>query len=212
MVSVFSRFAPRLQEAIVARLGWTTLRPVQELAGEALLDGCNAVVLAPTAGGKTEASMFPMLSEMVSHPPDGVGALYIAPIKALLNNQSERLGLYTEMVGLHRFVWHGDTIDHERRHFLKEPAELLMTTPESLEVMLVSPKVDTAKLFQVAAKHGIAINPGPEWSLAPGRNKRQLRLCFAYPTVEVIRQGVAALAEVCHREMGVPERIANVKR
>lgn len=147
MVSVFSRFAPRLQEAIVARLGWTTLRPVQELAGEALLDGCNAVVLAPTAGGKTEASMFPTLSEMVSHPPDGVGALYIAPIKALLNNQSERLGLYTEMVGLHRFVWHGDTIDHERRHFLKEPAELLMTTPESLEVMLVSPKVDTAKLF-----------------------------------------------------------------
>jgi ATP-dependent Lhr-like helicase len=51
------------------------------------------------------------------------------------------------MVGLHRFVWHGDTPDNERRHFLKEPAELLMTTPESLEVMLVSQRVDTAKLF-----------------------------------------------------------------
>ena len=84
---------------------------------------------------------------MVSDPPDGVGALYIAPIKALLNNQSERLGLYTEMVGLDRFVWHGDTTDHERRQFLKEPAELLMTTPESLEVMVVSQRVDTAKLF-----------------------------------------------------------------
>ena len=61
--------------------------------------------------------------------------------------QSERLGLYTEMVGLRRFVWHGDTSDSDRRRFLREPAELLMTTPESLEVMLVSQRVDAAKLF-----------------------------------------------------------------
>ena len=87
-MSVFSRFNPRLQHAIVARLGWTSLRPVQEEAGEALLDGHNAVVLAPTAGGKTEASMFPTLSRLVDDQPRGVGALYIAPIKALLNNQS----------------------------------------------------------------------------------------------------------------------------
>lgn len=146
-MSVFSRLAPRLQEAIVARLGWSSLRPVQEQAGEALLAGANAVILAPTAGGKTEASMFPTISQMVESAPDGVGALYIAPIKALLNNQAERLGLYTEMVGLRRFVWHGDTDDSSRRKFLKEPAELLMTTPESLEVMLVSQRVDEAKLF-----------------------------------------------------------------
>ncbi|MBM5817540.1 MAG: DEAD/DEAH box helicase, partial [Cyanobacteria bacterium K_Offshore_surface_m2_239] len=146
-MSVFSRLAPRLQEAIVARLGWSSLRPVQEQAGEALLVGANAVILAPTAGGKTEASMFPTLSQMVESAPDGVGTLYIAPIKALLNNQAERLGLYTEMVGLRRFVWHGDTDDSARRTFLKEPAELLMTTPESLEVMLVSQRVDEAMLF-----------------------------------------------------------------
>jgi ATP-dependent Lhr-like helicase len=146
-MSAFSRLAPRLQEAIVARLGWSSLRPVQEQAGEALLAGANAVILAPTAGGKTEASMFPAISQMVESAPDGVGALYIAPIKALLNNQAERLGLYTEMVGLRRFVWHGDTDDSSRRKFLKEPAELLMTTPESLEVMLVSQRVDEARLF-----------------------------------------------------------------
>ena len=146
-MSVFSRLAPRLQEAIVARLGWTSLRPVQEQAGEALLAGANAVILAPTAGGKTEASMFPIISQLVEAAPDGIGALYIAPIKALLNNQAERLGLYTEMVGLRRFVWHGDTDDSSRRKFLKEPVELLMTTPESLEVMLVSQRVDEAKLF-----------------------------------------------------------------
>ncbi|MCY1013406.1 DEAD/DEAH box helicase [Nannocystis pusilla] len=147
-MSVFARFSPRLQEAIVARLGWTSLRPVQEQAGEALLAGKNAVVLAPTAGGKTEASIFPTLSTLMDNPADGVGALYIAPIKALLNNQSERLGTYTDMVGLRRFVWHGDTPSADRQRFVREPAELLMTTPESLEVMLVSQRVDTDKLFR----------------------------------------------------------------
>jgi ATP-dependent Lhr-like helicase len=146
-VSVFARFAPRLQEAIVARLGWSSLRPVQEEAGIAILDGKNAVVLAPTAGGKTEASMFPAISGLVEEPTEAVGVLYVAPIKALLNNQAERLGLYTEMVGLRRFVWHGDTSESDRRRFLREPSELLMTTPESLEVMLVSQRVDAAKLF-----------------------------------------------------------------
>lgn len=143
----FPLLPPILQDAIVARLGWTSLRPVQDLAGLALLAGKNAVVLAPTAGGKTEAAIFPMLAELLREPPQGVGALYIAPIKALLNNQAERLGLYTEMVGLRRFVWHGDTTNHERKQFLREPAELLMTTPESLEVMLMSPRVNTAHLF-----------------------------------------------------------------
>jgi ATP-dependent Lhr-like helicase len=146
-VSVFARFSPRLQQAIVSRLGWSSLRAVQEEAGHAILAGANAVVLAPTAGGKTEASMFPAISQMVDDAPSGVGVIYIAPIKALLNNQSDRLDMYTEMVGLRRFVWHGDTPDHQRRQFLKEPAELLMTTPESLEVMLVSRRVDEKKLF-----------------------------------------------------------------
>ena len=146
-MSVFPRLAPNLQQAIATRLGWTSLRPVQEQAGQALLDGHNAVVLAPTAGGKTEAALFPILSELVTHPPQGVAALYIAPIKALLNNQAERLGLYTEMVGLRRMVWHGDVGAHARKRFLGEPADLLMTTPESLEVMLVSQRVDAAALF-----------------------------------------------------------------
>jgi ATP-dependent Lhr-like helicase len=120
---------------------------VQEEAGIAILDGNNVVVLAPTAGGKTEASMFPAISQLIDEPTDAVGVLYVAPIKALLNNQADRLGLYTEMVGLDRFVWHGDTPDHDRRRFLREPSELLMTTPESLEVMLISQRVDAAKLF-----------------------------------------------------------------
>lgn len=147
-MSVFARLAPRLQQAIVSRLGWSSLRPVQEQAGEALLAGHNAVVLAPTAGGKTEAAVFPTLSRLMDTPPlNGVGALYVAPIKALLNNQAERLGLYTEMVGLRRFVWHGDVSSAARSRFLAQPTDFLLTTPESLEVMLVSRRVDEQKLF-----------------------------------------------------------------
>jgi len=147
-VSAFARFPARLQQAIVSRLGWTALRPVQEMAGDAILDGKNAVVLAPTAGGKTEASIFPALANLIEREPDGVGVIYIAPIKALLNNQDERLGGYAEMVGLRHFVWHGDVGDSAKRRFVREPAEILMTTPESLEVMLVSPRSPANRLFK----------------------------------------------------------------
>lgn len=147
-MSVFPRLHPRLQDAIVARLGWQSLRPVQDLAGEALLNGKNAVVLAPTAGGKTEASIFPTLSRLIEEEARGLGAIYVAPIKALLNNQAERLGLYTEMVGLRRHVRHGDTPQGARQAFLRDPTELLLTTPESLEVLLISPKVDSRALFR----------------------------------------------------------------
>jgi 2-aminoadipate transaminase len=69
--------------------------------------------------------------------------------------------------------------------------------------------VDTMKLFQAAAAEGISINPGADWSVDNTRGKSRMRLCFANPSVETIRAGVAALAEVCRREFGIPERIAN---
>lgn len=147
-MNLFSRFPERLQHSIAHQAGITSLRPVQELAGEAILDGHNVVVLAPTAGGKTEAAVFPVLAELLATSPEGVGALYIAPIKALLNNQEGRLGAYAEMVGLRRFVWHGDVPQSQKSSFCAEPAELLMTTPESIEVMLMSARVPVPRLFK----------------------------------------------------------------
>jgi 2-aminoadipate transaminase len=70
--------------------------------------------------------------------------------------------------------------------------------------------VDTMKLAQSALKAGISINPGPEWSTDKAWSRSRLRLCFANPSKEAIRAGVAALADVCRREFGVPARIANV--
>src|SRR6202051_3844570 len=73
-------------------------------------------------------------------------------------------------------------------------------------------KVDTLKLYQAALAAGVAINPGPEWSTDKAYAGSRLRLCFASPSHEQIREGVAVLAEVCRKEFGVPARIANVER
>ena len=72
--------------------------------------------------------------------------------------------------------------------------------------------VDTQKLAQAALAAGVAINPGRDWSTQEAYGKSRLRLCFANPSTQAIREGVAVLADVCRREFGVPQRIANVER
>lgn len=147
-MSGLSRLHPHLQHGIVHELGWRSLRPVQDLTIDAVLDGCNAVVLAPTAGGKTEASIFPVLSRILTEQPQPVAALYVCPIRALLNNQEERLQSYARMVGLDAFKWHGDVAASKKQTFRQAPCHLLMTTPESLEVMMISAKTDAQAVFQ----------------------------------------------------------------
>jgi 2-aminoadipate transaminase len=73
-------------------------------------------------------------------------------------------------------------------------------------------EVDTLKLYQPALAAGVAINPGPEWATDKRYGKSRTRLCFAHPSHEDIRAGIATLAEVCRREFGVPNRIANVEK
>ena len=73
-------------------------------------------------------------------------------------------------------------------------------------------RVDVTKLVAPAAKAGIAFNPGPEWSCNPNETKSHLRLCFALPSRDTIREGVAAFARVCFEETGIPERSANIRR
>jgi len=142
------RLHPHLQHAIVHDLGWRSLRPVQDLTIEAILDGCNSVVLAPTAGGKTEAAIFPLLSRVLTENLKPVSVLYVCPIRALLNNQEERLQSYARMVGLDVFKWHGDVSDSRKQRFRESPAHILMTTPESLEVMMISARTDARAIFE----------------------------------------------------------------
>lgn len=145
--SIFFQLSPRLQHGIAHTLGWSSLRPVQEDAIQAVLAGHNCVVLAPTAGGKTEAAFFPILDVVYRERLEPACVLYISPIRALLNNQEPRLQQLASLVGTTAFKWHGDVGQAARRQFLAEPSHVLMTTPESLEVMLISPKIDKAGLF-----------------------------------------------------------------
>src|SRR5947209_10247158 len=117
-MSGIHRLHPHLQHAIVHDLGWRLLRPVQDLTIDAILDGRNCVVLAPTAGGKTEAAIFPLLSRMDTEGWDPVSVIYVAPLRALLNNQEERLSRYAQLIGRRAFKWHGDVTDTARRAFV----------------------------------------------------------------------------------------------
>jgi ATP-dependent Lhr-like helicase len=147
-VSEFDRLHPALQHHIVNSLGWRELRPVQALSIRAYLDGANLVILAPTAGGKTEAAFFPVLSQMLSESWAGLSVLYVSPIKALLNNQEHRLARYFQLVGRQAACWHGDTPQGEKRRIVATPPDCLLSTPESLEAILVSARIDHARFFQ----------------------------------------------------------------
>lgn len=146
-MTAFDRLSPALQYQIVNSLGYRGLRPVQEASIGPLLDGQNAVVLAPTAGGKTESAFFPLLSLMDAEDWRAVSVIYLSPIRALLNNQEERVKKLASLVGRRAFKWHGDTGPGERKRFASDPTDILLTTPESLEAMLMSPKVPTRELF-----------------------------------------------------------------
>ena len=146
--SAFDRLHPALQHHIVNSLGWTSLRPLQEHAIPPVLDGDHALLLAPTAGGKTEAAVFPLLSRMLTEGWSGLSVLYVCPIKALLNDLESRLRAYGALVGRRIDRWHGDVGAARRQAILREPPDVLLTTPESIEVMLVSSRSEPRVLFR----------------------------------------------------------------
>ncbi|MDZ5442178.1 DEAD/DEAH box helicase [Micromonospora sp. 4G57] len=133
---------------IVNSLQWPGLRPLQEAAVAPLLDGEDALLLAPTAGGKTEAAMFPLLSRMAEENWSATSLLYVCPLKALLNNLLPRLETYTGWLGRRAALWHGDVTMGQRRKILRDRPDVLLTTPESLESMLVSATVDHDEFFR----------------------------------------------------------------
>jgi len=146
-MTAFDRLHPALQHHVVNSLGWRSLRALQEEAIEPILGGEHTILLAPTAGGKTEAAIFPLLSRMLGEGWNGLSIVYLCPIKALLNNLAPRLRGYGELLGRRVALWHGDVTDARRQKINDDPPDILLTTPESLEVMLVSKRRDRNALF-----------------------------------------------------------------
>ena len=146
-MNVFERYAPFIQDYIY-RSGWQSLRAVQNAAGDAIFGSEENVLLAaPTASGKTEAAFFPILTLLEEEPSQTVGVLYIAPLKALINDQFGRLNELCEEAGIPVTRWHGDAAHTAKRKLLRKPAGILQITPESLESLLINKHMEIPSLF-----------------------------------------------------------------
>lgn len=146
-MNVFDRYAPFVQDYIY-RSGWQALRSVQNAAGEAIFGtDANVLLTASTASGKTEAAFFPILTILDEEPSDSVGVLYIAPLKALINDQFGRISDLCEEAAIPVYRWHGDVAQSQKRKLLKHPAGILQITPESLESLLITKHMEMPSLF-----------------------------------------------------------------
>ena len=146
-MNVYERYAPFIREYIY-RSGWQSLRAVQNAAGDAIFGTEDNVLLtASTASGKTEAAFFPILTLLEEHPSASVGVLYIAPLKALINDQFGRLNELCEEEGITVTRWHGDAARSGKRKLLKKPSGILQITPESLESLLINKHMEIPTLF-----------------------------------------------------------------
>ena len=127
--------------------GWTGLRDAQELAIPVLLQAQQDVIIsAATASGKTEAAFLPILSRLVGNKEMGL-AVYISPLKALINDQWGRLDQLCEELEVPVVPWHGDISQARKRQFLKCPQGVLLITPESLEAMFVLRGHELKRIF-----------------------------------------------------------------
>ncbi|MBO4349509.1 MAG: DEAD/DEAH box helicase [Proteobacteria bacterium] len=146
-MDTFHRYSPFIQDYIY-RSGWQTLRAVQNAAGDAIFNTDDNVLLtASTASGKTEAAFFPILTLLDETPPSSVGVLYIAPLKALINDQFGRLEELCEEAGIAVSRWHGDVPQSQKRKLLRKPSGILQITPESLESLMINKHMEIPSLF-----------------------------------------------------------------
>lgn len=145
--TAFERYAPFIQSYIY-RKRWTDLREVQVEACEAILDTDQHVIIASgTASGKTEAAFFPILTQLERNPSESVGVMYIGPLKALINDQFERLNELLENEDIPVWPWHGDVSQSMKRKALRTAQGVLQITPESLEALLMRHPGDARRLF-----------------------------------------------------------------
>jgi len=132
----YAKLHPRLQD-IVKDKKWNGLTDIQNAAFDPIFQGISCTIEAPTSGGKTEAVLFPLLTRISGKKKSGFKVLYIAPLKALLNDLDLRVSPYAEKCYLKGFKWHGDVSQTEKMKQMDNPADILLTTPESLEAILL---------------------------------------------------------------------------
>lgn len=146
-MSAFDRFAPFIQDFVYDH-NWESLRSIQVAAADAIFNTDENVLLtASTASGKTEAAFFPILTEFWENPPISVGAIYIGPLKALINDQFYRLNDLCAEADIPIWHWHGDVAASHKAKMIKRPSGILQITPESLEALLMHKHNAVARVF-----------------------------------------------------------------
>ncbi|WP_038172436.1 DEAD/DEAH box helicase [Verrucomicrobium sp. BvORR106] len=147
MDEAFAKLHRKIQEAIF-REGWSSLRPLQKNSIRAVHESkADLILAASTASGKTEAAFLPILSEMADEPHGSVRALYISPLKALINDQFMRLERLCELAEIPVHRWHGDVGASHKARLRREPGGVLLITPESLESQFVNMDRDLPGLY-----------------------------------------------------------------
>lgn len=127
---------------------WKELHDIQEQSIPVILEGARDVILAAaTAGGKTEAAFLPICSRLLEDPRPSVQALYVGPLRALINDQFRRLELLCRDVQIPVHRWHGDVPQGRKKALLGSPGGILLITPESLEALFVIHGLRVPSLF-----------------------------------------------------------------
>ena len=135
--SAFEQLHRGVQEWVWEQ-NWTTLREAQERAIPILLAGQqDLIIAASTAAGKTEAAFLPIVSRIADDTAPGVKALYVSPLKALINDQFRRLESLCERLNIPVHRWHGDVPANRKLSVLEKPSGILLITPESMEGLFV---------------------------------------------------------------------------
>lgn len=145
--SAFDLLAPGLQRHLY-EMGWRTLWSIQEQAIRRWRDGDrNFLIMAETAGGKTEAAFLPTLSAIADEPTGSIRAMYIGPLKALINDQFRRVEDLCTHIEMPVHRWHGDVSQSRKDALVKSPGGVLLITPESLESLLVNRSAQLRPMF-----------------------------------------------------------------
>lgn len=143
----YQRLAPFIQEYVYQQ-GWADLRQVQIEACQVIFEtDAHLLIAAGTASGKTEAAFLPILTLLHDDPPKTVGAVYISPIKALINDQFDRLTDLLKQAEIPVWAWHGDVVQSRKQNLIKHPKGILQITPESLESLLINKSKEIERLF-----------------------------------------------------------------
>ncbi|MFL2962835.1 MAG: DEAD/DEAH box helicase [Candidatus Thalassarchaeaceae archaeon] len=125
---------------LIQGLGWT-LTPIQEASIPDIVNGNDRLLVAPTGSGKTESAILPIISKCLTEEWSGLSILYITPLRALNRDIDRRLSKMLEPVGLSVGLRHGDTSQKERTRQSKKPPNLLITTPETAQIMLLGSRL-----------------------------------------------------------------------